>query len=942
LRVPKLLIAAILVMGAIPTSPVIPGRNPVAASVPEAQGFQVTTVWSGLDFPTALAFASTGRVFVAELGGTIQTFDGLGDTSPTQVIDLSRNVHAAGDRGLLGLAAHPNFAANPFLYVAYTLDAPPGGSAPFYNDGCPNFPEGCPAVGRVSRIRIGADGRATGGEEVIIGGPTEPYWCHQQRGHAIDHLAFGPDGALYISSGEGASGAQAGGDWGQQATGTGGRTPRNACGDPPGAVGDQLTLPTTEGGALRSQDLLTDNDPAQGSGAIVRVDPVTGDPLPDNPLVGVGNASDDRHVAFGLRNPYRFTFRPGTDEIWVADVGWNTWEEINRIPEPTDATVENFGWPCYEGGSGGSEVNAVWNHLGANLCEQLYAGQHGPVARPYWSYRHSSVPGSPSCANAGSAVSGIAFVPPGSFSSTHVGGLLIADYVKACIWLLPRGSNGLPSTSGVQTLVSDVQALDLEFGPDGAAYFVDLNGTVERLAFFGSNQPPQARISATPTFGPLPLEVDFSGSASTDDGGPSGLSYAWDLDGDGAFDDASGVQATRTYTQAVDVTVRLRVTDAAGASAVATQRIQPGATPPTARIDQPATGLRWATGDTISFAGSATDAQETLGPSSMRWDVVLFHCQTQSDCHQHPLVSRPGVDRGSFLAPEHAYPAYLELRLTVTDSRGMTATATRRLDPRTVDLTFSTQPAGLRLTAGFQEGTAPITVRTIVGSGVSVTAPAIQVSGSTRYVFDRWSDGGARTHDVVAGGANRTVVAHYVAEGISGGGNVPFVDIGGHPFETDIGWAYLAGITGGCATDPMRFCPDRSVTRGQMASFLVRALRLPGPSGNHFTDDNASVHSRDIDALFEAGITVGCTATRFCPDRAVKRDEMASFLVRAFELPAPSADHFRDDERSVHERDIDALFEAGITRGCTATTYCPGNAVRRGEMTAFLHRALRD
>ena len=95
-----------------------------------------------------------------------------------------------------------------------------------------------------------------------------------------------------------------------------------------------------------------------------------------------------------------------------------------------------------------------------------------------------------------------------------------------------------------------------------------------------------------------------------------------------------------------------------------------------------------------------------------------------------------------------------------------------------------------------------------------------------------------------------------------------------------------AGITTGCGIDPLRFCPDRAVTRAQTASFLARALDLVEveqlPSG--FVDvDSSSVHASSIDALFAAGITTGCgiDPLRFCPDRAVTRAQMASFLIRA-------------------------------------------------------------
>jgi S-layer homology domain len=123
-----------------------------------------------------------------------------------------------------------------------------------------------------------------------------------------------------------------------------------------------------------------------------------------------------------------------------------------------------------------------------------------------------------------------------------------------------------------------------------------------------------------------------------------------------------------------------------------------------------------------------------------------------------------------------------------------------------------------------------------------------------------------------------------------------------------------------------------------MASFLVRAANLPPSSTNHFTDDNASIHENDINALASAGVTGGCTASRYCPNSAVSRGQMASFLVRVLDLPATSQDYFTDDSASIHENDINALARAGVTGGCAAGRFCPTSAVSRGQMAAFLHR----
>ena len=108
-------------------------------------------------------------------------------------------------------------------------------------------------------------------------------------------------------------------------------TPKNPCGDPPTGVGGTQTPPTAEGGSLRSQDLETSGDPVGLDGSIVRVDPATGDALPDNPLYGNADPNARRIIAYGERNPFRFTIRPGTNEVWVANVGSMIWEEINCI-----------------------------------------------------------------------------------------------------------------------------------------------------------------------------------------------------------------------------------------------------------------------------------------------------------------------------------------------------------------------------------------------------------------------------------------------------------------------------------------------------------------------------------------------------------------------------------------------------------------------------------
>ena len=170
-------------------------------------------------------------------------------------------------------------------------------------------------------------------------------------------------------------------------------------------------------------------------------------------------------------------------------------------------------------------------------------------------------------------------------------------------------------------------------------------------------------------------------------------------------------------------------------------------------------------------------------------------------------------------------------------------------------------------------------------------------------------------------------------------GDHPFTDVGGSMFEADITWAYEEGITAGCS--PSRFCPDNAVTREQMASFLVRALKLPVTNEDFFEDDDASQHEADINRLAAAGITGGCDDDRYCPRANVTREQMASFLARALKLGATSQDFFADDNSSIHEGAINRLAASGITGGCSANAFCPSNPVTRAQMTAFLHRGMR-
>ncbi|MFP3881786.1 MAG: VanW family protein [Actinomycetota bacterium] len=175
-----------------------------------------------------------------------------------------------------------------------------------------------------------------------------------------------------------------------------------------------------------------------------------------------------------------------------------------------------------------------------------------------------------------------------------------------------------------------------------------------------------------------------------------------------------------------------------------------------------------------------------------------------------------------------------------------------------------------------------------------------------------------------------------------------FIDDDGDTHEPSIEAIYAEGITKGCDERRIRFCPDDPVTRGEMAAFLVRSVGFPSATEDHFVDDDTSIFEGDINRIAEAEITLGCNPpdnTRYCPDRGITRAEMATLLVRSFPelIPESAPDAFGDDDGNVHESDINKIAAAGITVGCNPpenTQFCPRQQVTRAQMATFLLRAL--
>jgi glucose/arabinose dehydrogenase len=779
-----------LVLAAIACA-AIPAVAGAAVTVPT--GFQMREAFAGLTEPTAVRFApNSNLVFVAEKRGTIQVFDGVDDVTPTQVINLRREVYNNGDRGLLGLEVDPQFgAAHPYIYALYTRDATFAATTGAVADNVasrhqldnpPSDPDttdadgdcggqlygaaGCEASGRLVRIEVDP---ATGVK--VAGTPPNPKplvsgWCQQFSTHSVGDLRFGQDGQLYASAGDGAGFDTV--DFGQ--------LPSPGQAPCPDAAGF--------GGALRAQAASSVTGPTPLNGAILRVDPATGAPSAQNPFT-TGDVNRRRIVGYGLRNPYRFAFRPGTSsELWLGDVGWNRWEEIDRIGNPK-AAPKNFGWPCYEGDWADSNPNHPYD----SVCSVPYAS----VTAPVFSYYHTQVEGQcfptqfradynePATPFAGSSITGMAFYAGGTYPSSYDGGLFFGDYARGCLWFMGTTA-GVPDPAKVTAVASwdpgaydpvylpaDIGLVGLERGPGGDIFIVDIaNGVIRRLL----HGAVDARASATITGDGSGVTVELDAGASFSTTGAALTRYEWDLDGNGSFETDTGAVPTVPWplTNSGATRVRVRVTDENGKTGISDPvPIELGNRPVPTIVTPAVNAPHWSVGDQIGFSGTAKDSDGNPIPAqNLKWDLIIRHCTTSGDCHSHFAGgSLSGLDGGrhgaggTFIAPDHSYPSHLELQLTATDPvNGLSFTVARRLDPETVDLVLASEPSGRTLTANDRTAAAPFICTVIKGSQTTISAAASDVAGGTVFQFDSWSNGGPIAQTFIADAA-RSLTARY-------------------------------------------------------------------------------------------------------------------------------------------------------------------------------------
>lgn len=361
-----------------------------AATLPS--NFSEVPIATGLSSATAMAFAPDGRLFVAQQGGQLRIVknDVL---LPTPFVSIT--VNSSGERGLLGVTFDPNFASNGYVYVYYTATTPT-----IHN--------------RVSRFTANGDVAVPGSEVVIQ--DLETLTATNHNGGAIH---FGPDGYLYIATGENAVPAY-------------------------------------------SQTL------ANRLGKILRIS-ANGVIPSDNPFFTSATGANRAIWALGLRNPYTFSFQPGTGRMFVNDVGQGTWEEVNQ-----GVAGANFGWPDTEGPTSNPAFDP-----------------------PVLAYSHAVEPSV--CAITGGAFYDASV---GTYPAAYAGDYFYADF---CAGWIRRFD---VATSAVTAFATGAASpVDLQTGPDGRLYYLARSsGSVLRVDHCSGTSPTLASIEpATAQAGSLTL-----------------------------------------------------------------------------------------------------------------------------------------------------------------------------------------------------------------------------------------------------------------------------------------------------------------------------------------------------------------------------------------------------------------------------------------------------
>ena len=526
-------------------------RESVASTFPSNFAIDDAAPAAGFVDPTGMAFLPDGRFFVTEKRGRVfEVRNGV--KRPTAIWAADNEVLNIGDTGLLSIAVDPQYYANHYIYLLYVVDPDSNGT----DNNTAGFT-------RLARYTVNFTDSATvlaSSRTILLGTSWTTGVLECSSSHSAGSLRWGRDGSLLMTVGDGAHYEY-----------------MDSGGHDGAAFGSGKTATYEDIGAFRAQDITV------LGGKVLRLNPATGRGYASNPFANSNLASAQSRVwCYGLRNPFRFTVKPGTGSadtsaaspgtLLIGDVGYNTWEETNVAA----SGGLNFGWPCYEGvGSLSAYQSATPAHNG---CGSIGTATNPSTVRaPLSSWNHSTGTNSIPSGLVGNCATGGTFYSGTQYPAAYRGQYLLGDYGKDWIKLATFDvNNNLVSVSDfIGTADGPV---DFAVDPlSGDIFYVAINtGQVRRIRYTAAgsgNTPPVAAIAATPLSGSTPLTVSFSSSGSTD-ANSDPLTITW------AFGDATGstlANPTHVFTTPGIYNVQLTVSDGRGGTDVKYITIDAGA-----------------------------------------------------------------------------------------------------------------------------------------------------------------------------------------------------------------------------------------------------------------------------------------------------------------------------------------------------------------------------
>ncbi len=705
-------------------------------------GFSASEIANGWSQPVGAAFNKSGtKLFVWEKEGKVQvcnwnTTTLVYDKQTIPVLDISEEVGDWRDHGLLGFAVDPNFDVNGYIYLSYVVDRHHllYYGTPNYNSGTNDYLSA--TIGRITRYKLiinsgnlVADATSRTillGESITTGFPV------LYESHGIGSLVFASDGTLLASCGDAATYYSV----------DNGSLPETYYSQ---ALIDGIISNNENVGAFRCQMINS------LSGKIIRIDPINGNGISSNPFYQSSNprSARSRMWAMGFRNPFRFCVRPGTGsinpatgdigELYVGDVGWTAYEELNIIKAP----ASNCGWPIFEGlknmesyattiTDNKDEPNPLFGTGGCtqeyftfqNLIKQATADNNNTVYNPCnagipinsnnrnfhrapaldWKHGEDSARvkifngNILDVAQIGSAASGVTGIPfQGSAATStcwYTGTMFPLEYRNTCFqadygenWLKSIKIQNTDQVEKVTDFASGFTAIVCvtENPLDGSIVIVDIGDNTIKKVVYGGNQPPVAILSSDLSFGPSPLTVNFTGSSSYDPDG-SITNYDWDF-GDptsGSNNTSNATNPTHIFTTSntdpKKYVVILTVTDNVGATKTDSLIISVNNTPPVVNITSPDKNSFYNLGPDTAYSliASVTDAEHNPGQLFYKWQTFLRH-----NTHQHAEPVDTNKITSSVISRIgcNGDTYYWFVKLTVTDAAGLSTIDSSKIFP---------------------------------------------------------------------------------------------------------------------------------------------------------------------------------------------------------------------------------------------------------------------